>query len=386
MSNVDQTHSSKDKEAAEDIESVSVSEETFNDSQASFVYNSAEAEDSCTSSYSDDEENYFGERGVLSESEDSVVAWEDSDEDSDLRAEMPTEAAWLNTKSLVKTVQRQTKKIKFRLSNKVFTSKYKLSHFKVYKDFKLAVDTFNIVYWIRSFDDFSTVKIDYFKITDVVQHGGRVMLASVQSSFIKIIAENGKVDTINKRTGRVKKMVAYAPASCLYIAGDKLFCFNKKMNLVEVFNQEFTDICVSQRGVYCLNASGDIFVFDHRLEFQRKLTFECKFEFQRIFCTPDNLFIGTEHGFYILDHNLVQTKELSNIKSCAVGLVHNKDFTIYGANHQNSLRILKNGLVPYDKFPFSKVFIEPISSLEMCEDSLYFTHSRSVSVLTLNYI
>ncbi|KAI4292549.1 hypothetical protein PAPHI01_1823 [Pancytospora philotis] len=362
------------------------SSEAFEDSQASFVYNSAESEGSSSSAYSDDEENYFGAPDSGDASDESGIAWVDSDEDSELQAELPTEAAWLSTEGLAKKVQRKGRRIGFKLQSKVFTTKYRIRAFRAFKDFKIAVDSFNIVYWINTFDDFKAFRISDFKITDFALLGDRLLLASDNSAFMKQLGSDGKVVTVNKRTGKVRRMCVGGPARALYIAGDKLFRFDRNLVLKGVFNQQFVDLCVGALGVFGLKSNGDVLVFDHQLVLQRKLSFDHKFEFRRVFCTDTHLYLGTETGFYVLNDQLVQTKEFHNIKGCATGFGCNPDFTVYASDDKNSLRIIKEGLLCYDRFPFSKVYISPISFITMDGDTVYFSHSRYLSTLKLEYV
>lgn len=360
-----------------------------NDSQASLIYNS---EDNDTSSAdTEDEKDYFGESSISLEPSESEVAWVDSDENEDLREDYPNSATWLLTEGLTKTIQKSTKKISFKLNRKVFTTKCKIKLFKsisinstnnVISSLRIAVDTFNLIYLITDFDNFKVYKIDYFKISSFVHFNGRLLFSSNSSSFIKELSLDGKVTDINKRTGHIKKMCV---DSELYVIGDKLYRFDKNLNLKDVFNSEFIDICVNKNNVVCLKENGDIYVFDKSLCFRKKYSLPGKFQFRNIFGTQKNYFIAVESGFYVLDLHFELVKEFSNAKGLPTDLVFNNDFVVYSTNYQNGLRIVKDGLISYDRFPFSKVKIDPISCLDFQNDVLYFCHSKFVSMLRLTY-
>lgn len=349
------------------------------ESQASYIYDS---ERSNSSVDTQDEKDYFGDSGVSADSESSGVAWVDSDEDNGLREDFQTSAAWLSTEGLTKNIQKKTKKISFKLSRKLFTSKHKIKLFRAFDTLKVAVDTFNVIYLIRGPDDFKAYKIDFFRITGFVYFSNRLLFFSSASSFLKELSLDGGVSEINKRTGSIRKMCV---GDGLYIAADKLTRFDENLNAKEVFNHAFTDICANRRHVACLNANGDVFVFDPRLNLVKRHSFPGKFQFKGIFCTEENYFLSTEMGFCVLNDRFEIVREFTNLKSYATGLVSNDDFVVYGADYQNSLRILRRGLVCYDRFPFSKVWINPISCLDVRGDTVYFGHSKFVSSLKISY-
>ncbi|KAI5168720.1 hypothetical protein PAEPH01_0361 [Pancytospora epiphaga] len=352
------------------------------DSQASYIYNSEDSSIIDTEGGTEDERDYFGDSISIEESGESEAAWIDSDEDEDLREDYKETAPWITAEGPAINIQRKTKKISFKLSRNIFMTKYKIKLLKIYSDVSIAIDTFNILYFITNFNEYKAYKIDEFRICDVVCLNDRVILSSKHSSLLKVVLMNGESKTINKRTGYVQSM---ALADSLYIAGSQLYRFDRNLNLKDTFDQVFISICVSKEQVVGLKEDGDIFVFDLRLNFLKKHSFPGKFQFNSLYSTDSHYYIGTEAGFSILDRNFVLVKELMNIKAAPSGLVFNDDFTIYGSSHPGSLRIIKNGLVPYDRFPFSKVFIPPINALGFQGDTLYFTHSHFISALKIHY-
>lgn len=353
------------------------------DSQASYIYDSDDAGSDASSVNTQDERDYFGDSSVSEDTGSDNVAWVDSDENEELREDLQASAPWLSTQGPARLVQRRTKKIGFKLSRKVFTSKHRIRLFKAFDKFRVAVDTFNVIYLIYGPEDTKAYKIDFFRISDFVYFGNRLLFSSTRSAFLKELSPDGKAQDINKRTGNVRRMCAGQGG--LYVAADKLFRFDTGLNSKEVFNHAFTDVCVNRRCVVGLDASGDVFVFDSRLNLIKKHSFPGKFRFKSVFCTEENYFLSTETGFCVLDDRFEIAREFANLKSYATGLVSNSDFVVYGTDCQNSLRIVKAGLACYDRFPFSKVWIAPISCLGIQGDTVYLCHSRYVSSLRITY-
>lgn len=373
---------------------------------ADYLYDSDE--DNSSSINTEDEKDYFGDSSEIS-SECSEVAWADSDDDNEIREDYKDSATWLNSTGLAKKLERKTKKIQFKLTNKIFNVKSKIKIFKIIKSennliekctnlnknndsniknydiqfSKIAIDSFNIVYLINTFEDFKSYKIDYFRISGIVFFNKRVLLYSENCSYIKELTYTGEVVDINKRTGNIKKMVE--KDNDLYIAADKLYLLNKNMNIKNTFNLAFMDICVSNKNILCLKSDGDIYVFDRKLNFIKKCSIPGKFQFKGIFSINNRFFIKYETGFYVLNSDFALEKIFDNTKSEPTCITKNNDFVVYGSNDQNSLRIIKDGLISYDRFPFSKVKISPIGAMDFDGDELYFCHSRYISKLLLKY-
>lgn len=356
-------------------------EKSLGSSQASYIYNSGD-EDSSSAANTDDERDYFGDSTASAESEDSGVAWVDSDEDAELREDYQSTAPWLATAGLAKTIQKRTRKISFKLTRNALSCKHRIKLFRAFDDLKVAVDTFNVIYLFSSPEDFKAYKIDYFRITGFVRLGDRLLFSSSSSSVIKQLSRDGKVTDINKRTGPVRAMCA---SNGLYVASTKLFRFDANLNLKNVFASAFVSVCANRRHVVGLKENGDIFVFDPLLHLQKKYALPGKFQFKDIFCTEDYYFLATEDGVCVLDEQFAETKELRNTKSMPTGLACNKDFVVYCAEHQNGLRILKDGLVSYDRFPFSKVWISPVACMDVLGDEVFLCHQRYVTILRLAY-
>lgn len=328
------------------------------------------------------EEDYFGSSST-EEHDESEVAWTDSDDDRNLRDELENEAAWLHTEELPKKIFKTTRKISFKYTRHVFTAKCKVKLFRVFSNIKVLVDSFNLIYFIKNFEDYRTFKIDFFKITDVCIFSGLVLFSSSTSSYIKQVTLDGKVTDVKKGTGNIKKMVSDAH---LYILGDKLLAFNTNLSLVNEFNHSFVDICVVSNTVACLNADGDIYTFDKELNFINKHSLPFKFQFKGLYPARDNLAIATEDGMIVLDANFQEIKTFSNLKEPISSLVSNSEFIVHGSPYSNSLRILRSDLTYYERFPFSKVNINPISTMSIEGDTVYFNDSRYISSLKLKYI
>lgn len=327
------------------------------------------------------EEDYFGSTSE-EETEQSEVAWVDSEDDADLREELEDEAAWLHTEGLPKKIQRITKKISFKYTKHVFTAKCKVKLFRVFPEVKVLVDTFNLIYFIKNFDDFKTFKIDYFKITDLCYFNNMILLSSNTSSFIKHISLDGKVTDIKKGTGNIKKLIS---DEHLYVLGDKLYGFNKNLSLISEFNCSFIDMCVIADFVVCLEESGDIYVFDKELDFKKKLSFSFKFQFKSLHSNLDKVFIGTDTGIIILDSKFQEIKTYSTLKEPISAFTFNDSFVIHGSQYNNSLRIMNSDFSYFEKFPFSKIRISPISTMAFEDETVYFSNSRFISSLKLKY-
>lgn len=329
-------------------------------------------------------QNYFESSSVEEDSEKSEMAWEDSDDESDLREEMDEDATWLTTDGIQKKIRREPKKISFKLKKRVFTANCKVKLFKVFPEVKVLVDSFNLIYLIKNFDDFKTYKIDFFKISDICYFGNKIIFSSNSSSFMKQITMEGKVTDIKKGTGNIKKMIA---KDSLYILGDKLYSFNQNLSLTATFNSTFIDFCVTDLAVICLKDDGDIYVFDLELNFKNKISFSFKFQFKSLYYAKDMIFICTINGLFIVDKNMKEIKTFSNLTDPVSSLAFNNDFIVHGSLYENSLRILKTPSLSYfEKFPFSKVKINPISTISIDGDTFYFSDSRFISSLKLTYI
>lgn len=331
-----------------------------------------------------DERDYFDSTSEEESSEKSEVAWEDSDDNEALREEIDEDADWLTTEGLPKKIKIEPKKISFKLKRKVFTANCKIKIFKAFQEIKVLVDSFNLIYLIKNFDDFKTYKIEFFKISDVCMFNGKILLSSNSSSFIKQMTLDGKVSDIKKGTGNVKKMAC--AGNNLYILGDRLFSFNSNFSLVSDFNGSFKDFCVGDDSIICLKEDGDIYLFDFDLSFKNKVSFPFKFQFSSSYFANGYFFICTLNGLLILDKELRELKTFSNLSEPITAITHNSDFVVHGSAYENSLRILKTkGLCYFEKFPFSKIKINPISSISVEGDTFYFSETRFITSLKLTY-
>lgn len=317
------------------------------------------------------------------ESEESEAAWTDSDENVELKEELEGDAAWLHAEQAPKKIRRATKKIKFKHVRHVFTAKCKIKFFKIFTDVKVLVDSFNLIYFMKTFEDYKTFKIDMFKITDACEFNGNVMFSSSTSSYIKQTTLDGKVTDIKKGTGNIRKMVS---DEHLYVLGDKLFAFDKNLSLVNEFSHSFKDVCIACSMVVCLSSDGDIYTFDKELNFKKKHSLPFKFQFRGVWGARDKLVASTDNGIIIFDSDLNEIKSFSTLKESISGLVANNDFIVHGSPYVNSLRILKTDLTYYERFPFSKIRINPISTISIDGDTIYFNDSRYISSLKLQYI
>lgn len=389
MSSSFEEESNRQSKSQEDTETNSETEmddqsSYFDDQEVSYEILSNDellSEDSSDDDIQD--EDYFGS-STSEESEESEVAWTDSDDDSNLREELENEAVWLNTEGITKKIKKTQKKISFKYIRSVFTAKCKIKLFKVFPNIKVLVDSFNLVYLIKNFEDFKTFKIGFFKITDVCFFNDKILVTSDTSSFIKQIDLDGKVTDIKKNTGKIKKI--QASGDHLYVLSDKLILFNKNFSVINEFNLPFKDFCITDNSVVCLKEDGDIHIFDKELTFKEKVSFQFKFQFRSIYFAHDKILVCMDTGIMFLDSTFKEIKTFTNLKEAVSTLSFNKDFIVHGSQHPNSLRILKSDLTYFEKFPFSKIKINPISTMDIEGDTVYFSDSKFVSSLKLKYV
>lgn len=335
------------------------------------------------STSSGSEEDYFTSTGDSEVEEESEIAWTDSDSNSKLREELQEDAPWISSEGLAKTVRRDAKNIAFKYTRHVFTARCKVKLLRCFPHIKVLVDSFNLIYMIKDFDSFKTYKVDMFKISDVCFFGNRILFSSSSSSYIKEVSVDGKVTDIRKGMGNVQKMIA---DDNLYILGDKLFVLNQSLSIKNEFDGSFVDGCVNEGNVICLKDNGDIYVFDKELHFRRKLSFSFKFQFKRLYSANSKVLVCTGNGMIVLNSSLEEIRSFSNLSEPITALVSNSDFIVHGSSYQNSLRILKDNLSYFDKFPFSKIKINPISAMAIDKDVVYFNDSRFISSLKLSYV
>lgn len=330
-----------------------------------------------------EEEDYFGE-SEAENSQQTEYAWEDSDDVSELREEIDNDAKWLEADGIQKVIKKSAKKISFKIFRKIFTAKCRVKLFKVFSDYMILVDSFNLIYFIKNFDDFKTYKIDFFKVTDLCFFNGKYLFYSEASSLIKQVTPEGKVVDIKKGTGNIKKIVPSQDK--LFVLGDKIFLFNQNISLVNEFPGSYKDICITESALVALKDDGDICIFDKDLNFLSKISLTLKFSFKSLYGVDDKIFVCTADGLIILDSNFNQMKTTSNLSHPISCLVDNKDFVVHGAQHENSLRILrKHDFTYFEKFPFSKVKINSISAMAIKDDTVYFSDSKFITSLKLKY-
>jgi len=326
--------------------------------------------------------DYF-DSSTSEESEESKAAWTDSDEDAELRDELDGDAAWLHADQAPKRIRKEARRISFKHTRHLFTAKCKIKLFRVFSSVKVLVDSFNLIYFIKSFEDYKTFKIDLFKITDACEFNGNILFSSSTSSYIKQATLDGKVTDIKKDTGNIRKMVA---DGYLYILGDKLFAFDDNLSLVNEFSHAFKDMCVACDSVVCLSSDGCIYMFDRKLNFKTKHSPAFRFQLKGVHGTQDKIMVTTENGLMIFDSEFNEIKSFSTLKEPISALVSNEDFIVHGSPYVNSLRILKPDLTYYARFPFSKIRINPISTMAVEGNTVYFNDSRYVSSLRLEYV
>lgn len=327
--------------------------------------------------------NYF-DSGSSTIEEESEAAWVDSDEEF---IEESVNPDWLTPGESAK-IQKKQKKISFQYSQSIFTARCKIKIFKSYPDLKIIVDSFNYIYILDNEDaddaEFKIHKIDLFKITDVCYFSDKILMSSNTSSFIKEISVDGKANNIKKGTGNIIKMHVYNDS--LYILGDKLFRLDKNLQIKDEFAGSFKDICCLNERVLCLNDKGDIFVFSLELSFIEKLNFPFKFQFKSLYAARSFIFVGLDTGIIILNSEYKEIKTVSNLNSPITALAFTNDFIVHGSDSENSLKIVKNDLTYYNKFPYSKIKIGKILCMDSKNDMIYFSESRFISSLTINYI
>lgn len=374
----------KSEQKGQEIE---ISSEIFaaDDSSCDYMYSGTSEKEIQIKSDSADEKDYFGDENFLSNSDESNAVWEDSEDGCLSDGELLTTASWLTTKPPATLIKKSIEKIKFKITKNVVLTKNKIKIMKTEKELVVAVDTFNIVYFIKKRKIINAYKIDFFHITDIVIFEKFVLLASNKSSYMKMLDFNGKVSDIKKNIKNVVKM--HFVKENLYIIGESLYRLDTCFNILNVFNSKFIDLCVNDNNLLCLSENGDLVEFDLNLVFLSKYSMENKFEFKRLWCNDQNYFIGRESGLTVLKKNDMSfIKEINNLKKPPTDLIWNGNFTIYGSDYNNSLRILKKGLVLYDRFPFSKIKVYGFKCLGIIDNIFYICHSNFITLLEVNYI
>lgn len=349
------------------------------DSDESYIYNSKEDND-FYESISKDEKDYFGDSSSSSEESGSEDVWKDSDEFNKSECELPETAGWVLTAPPTRIIRRKTDELNFKLTRKIFATKYKIKLLKMTEALKVAVDTFNIVYFIQK-EKFKAFRIDKFLISDFVFFKEGVLLASNKSSCFKYLKCDGSVVEIKKRIRDVIRMERVG--NQIYIAGTSFYKLDADLNIDCVFNRNFIDFCINGETVMCLESDGALVILDRELRFKKKLILENRFEYKRLFTTGDFYFIGREMGVTILNKHLEYVKEINNLKKPPTGLVCVNRFIIYGSDYPNSLRIVKEDLEIYPKFPFSKVKINKIDFLAAEGNFLFICHSKFITMLEI---
>ncbi|KAI5148728.1 hypothetical protein ENBRE01_0502 [Enteropsectra breve] len=332
----------------------------------------------------EEEKDFFGDEAVgLSESDSSEVAWEDSDTDEELREDYTASANWLNTEGLSKNIKKTTKKIKFKYTRKVFSAKCQIRILKIYGNLKLIIDTFNIVYLTTDFEHYKAFKIDMFHISDAIFLNGKVLLSNNNSNIIKELNYDGKIRDINKRIGLVKKM--YMHNEKIYVLSEKIYVFDTRLNLKSSFSTQLVSLAFNGQTVAGMDSNGFLYAFDHMLRFKKKYSLGLRFQFKSIFSTGKNYIVSLDNGVVILDDNFNEVKTVNNISNEITGFACSEAFAFYSTSAPNSLRILKINLEFYDRFPFSKIKINGVQSMDIHESTLYMASSNYVSTLKIEY-
>jgi hypothetical protein len=357
------------------------------DSNESYILDSDDLEAETSSYDSEDEKIYFGDDQKSEEdSEKSEYAWQDSDENEELRDDYKDTDTWLNNEGLAKNIQKEKKTIAFQINRNIFTAKCRIKLFKCYPHMKVLVDSFNLIYLIKSFEDYKTFKIEYFQISDVVLFDNRLLFCNENSTYIKELSLEGKTTDINKKIGKVKRMLA--TENYLYTLGDAgISCFDKNLMLKNQFKGQFLDFCATKSGCTVLKSDGNIVQLkEGTMEVLNKLSMDIRYKFKKIYCKENILIVGTDSGLVLLNEQLKEIKQYENLKEEISGLVYNKDFIVHASNCDNSLRIMKaSDMTYYDRFPFSKVKILPTTCIEIENDTIYLCSSKFVTALKLSY-
>lgn len=352
------------------------------ESDASYIYTSSENGE-LLECCSDDERDYFGESSFRDDSEVAEAAWIDSDDEDVPECEFTTSAAWMSSSGLRKVVAAPKNRIKFSFSREIFSTRHRIKLFKTFSSLKIAVDTFNLIYIIKDFENIEILKIDRYNITDCIEFSNRILFCSSKSTFLKQLLPDGTVQDVCKRVGKISKMIA---GRFLYTIGDQLSCFDDNLTLINSFKDVFLDICLDDNRVLCLKDCGELFSFTPSLQILRRVLHPSRFRFKQIFAAHKHVFISTDTGMCVLNSELEELRFFDNLKSQAVCFAFNDSFIFHGSDYVGSFRILKEGLVYHDKFPHSKVRIPPLSCIAVEKDIVYLAHSRFISRLRLSYI
>lgn len=346
-----------------------------------------DSDDSYDGEYSEESgegNDYFGSSSS-SVCEESEVAWEDSDENLELRGELDEDAPWLEAGKPSIKITKAVKKIVFKYDKTVFSARCKIKLLKTFKEVIIAVDSFNLIYFISNIleKQFTTFKLELFKITGVCCFNGKYLFYSNSSSYIKQVDPTGKVIDIKKGTGNISKMVVHE--NDIYILGNKIYRMDKDMFIKDEFNGKFIDLACLDSNILALEEKGDIFVFNRELEFIEKLSFSFKFQFKSIYTLWNKIFITTDTGLLILDSSFKEIKSFSNLSEPITSLAFNDDFVFHGSGYPNSLRILKQDLTYYDRFPYCKIKINSVEAMDALNETLYFADSKFISTLKVQY-
>lgn len=354
--------------------------ETSDSSTASYLYDSAE-----TTTDSVDERDYFGDSEPSdTASSDGAVAWVDSEDDADLRAECPTAATaeWLTAEAPRTAISTGVRRIACRFVRDVLVTQHRVRHVLAVPGALVVVDAFNIIYLVAD-GQTTTYKLDKFSVTDVVFFAGRLIFCSAKSTFLKTLTLRGVFADVDKRIGRIAGL--RVQGNRLYAFGDRLSLLDARLMVRATFNQPVCDACCGDGAVVALREGGDLLCLSPELRVLRRVAHPCRFRFQRVFAAHGAYFVTTDSGLHIFDGALSELRATENMQSAVTCFAANSEFVFHGCDYANSLRILRDGLVYYDRFPFARVPIPPLAALSADNECVYLGHGRAVSRLHIGY-
>ncbi len=271
-----------------------------------------------------------------------------------------------------------------------FIPKCKIKLFKSLLNFHIVIDSFNLIYILsEKFELLKTFKITFYKVTDFIEYNGSILLCSETSSRFYLISIGGKgeeipefkLSVVNKDYGKVRKMIK--EDDMIYTIGDKINVIDANLNLSHTFNLQAKDIVFFNGNLYVLTENNDILLMTSELKFIKNFKLEEKFQFSTLSKFNGNLVVGLENGILLVDSIVKKNKEFLNLKSAPCAFVYNSSFLFYASNNENGLRILLRNKELYRRFPYKKIKIPPITTLNYYKDTLCIVCNRNILLLEL---
>lgn len=361
----------------EEIEKEQVAEEKY-------LSTSEESEDIYYSSSgeSDLEKDYFGESEEDSVSEEG--AWEDSEScEERLREKHKTTATWINNKPVKKEIEIKQKRLTYSFDRYIFKTNFNIKIMRSCNPYLVLVDTMNIVYILRENLLEKSLKVEKFRIDDIVSFNKKIYLINSKCGHLKEIDENLNIDNVEKTF--VRNMRKGFASEFLYILGDTTIVVNKQLNCITEYYDKLISITEFDGKIFGLNTSGDVLVFSKELVLEKKVVFDEGVSFKELYSSLDYLVVNTTNSVLLIDKNLHIVKDIQHLKNPVRNIVYTKDHLFCFSSAQGGLKIVDKNLNFNNSFPRKKIRL-PESNLAISQDdSIYIASHRDVHRLNINY-